>query len=108
MSEPLSKEQLDAIRERARLVVIARERENEANKRMVDNRHSEPTVRTFQALQEIRIEAEEDLKYHADEDIPALLAHIEALEAELEAARDALVWITILPLSQIQAIRCTH
>ena len=39
----------------------------------------------------------------------AALAHIEALEAELEALRDALVWITSLPLSQIQAIRCaTH
>lgn len=30
----------------------------------------------------------------------AALAHIEALEAELEAARDAWVWIS-LPLSQI-------
>lgn len=45
----------------------------------------------------------------ADEDVPALLAHIEALEAELDAARDAWVWITSLPLSRIQAIRCaTH
>lgn len=39
----------------------------------------------------------------------AALAHIEALEAELEAATFAVVWITSLPLSQIQAIRCaTH
>jgi len=37
----------------------------------------------------------------------AALAHIEALEAELEAARDALVWIS-LPLSQIQAVRRAH
>lgn len=43
----------------------------------------------------------------ADEDVPALLEHIEALEAELEEARDALVWIS-LPLSQIQAVRRAH
>lgn len=37
----------------------------------------------------------------------AALAHIEALEAELDAARDAWVWIS-LPLSQIQAVRRAH
>lgn len=83
MDEPLSKEQLQAIRERSRLVIAAREREAEAHKHML---HNPSAVRTFHALQDIRIEAEEDLKYHADEDIPTLLAHIDALEAELEAA----------------------
>lgn len=37
----------------------------------------------------------------------AALEHIEALEAELDALRDAWVWIS-LPLSQIQAVRRAH
>lgn len=82
MTERLTDEQLAAIRERAKLVVTAREREAEANRHMVENMSSLSAVQTFHALQDIRMEAEEDLKYHADEDIPALLAHIDALEAE--------------------------
>lgn len=39
-------------------------------------------------------------EYAALNDVPALLAHIEALEAELDAARDALVWITSLPYNR--------
>lgn len=86
MSEPLSKEQLDAVRG-----AVA----------SLDQLYADhPQLRGSQENQ-ILLES----LTSSGVSIRALLEHIEALEAELEAANAAVVWITSLPLSHI---RCAH
>jgi len=86
MSEPLSKEQLDAIRARVANLDAASARADAARRAYQAELSRYDTKMAFLDALSDRDAWRDALESYADEDIPALLAHIDALEAALAAA----------------------